>query len=784
MASASSNKNKFYFSHFNIRSLCSDFDSFSDYVAAEAFDIYGLSETWLSEPLSSNSSKIHNYNLVRKDRDGRGGGVAFYVVNSLKFQVIDTSAQQSALEQLWIRTKINGKIICFGTLYRPPMANLASSLDDLENAIVSFLPDCDVVMFGGDLNVDMLEAGSPGCSAINQFFNKYNLTQLVQSPTRISQFGGKLIDVLVTSNPKLISDVQVINMDNISDHHLVLTDLDLQKNRVPISYRTYRDYSHFVLTDFVNDLFNVNWQNIFNMTNIDQMITFFQKNVTDVFNIHAPLKTSRFSKPPAPWITDNIKFMMKLRQKALTRYKKLKTDTSLYEYKQLRNLVTSAVRNEKKAYLEYKFRLDPASFWKTLNNLNITSKSSDASALLQTSDAADQLNSFFIRSIPQIGVSALTNNNQFIDKYSNKIHPNVHNAFKFEKVNEAEVERIISSIKTSSVGSDGIDIKMITLLIPYLTPYITYIINKALSSNTFPLSWKMADVIPVPKNDVPSELSHYRPISILLIFSKILERIMFTQLNKFVLNNSIIPVTQSGFRARHDTTTALLHVCDDIFRSLDSGNVTALVLLDYSKAFDTLDHNLLLTKLKYFGLHDSALILLNNYLSNGKQRVRLAFTFSEYSDVNQGVPQGSILGPLLFPLYTCDFSEFLTVCKSHQYADDTQIYHSFQLFNVNKAIRNINSDLDTIVKVSKSHKLVLNGSKSKLLLFGMPDHQCMEVIIDGTLVVPSSCEKNLGILLDNQLKFKNHVSSVLQKAYYKLKVLYMHANILSTLLLS
>lgn len=132
-------------------------------------------------------------------------------------------------------------------------------------------------MFGGDLNVDMLEAGSPGCSAINQFFNKYNLTQLVQSPTRISQFGGKLIDVLVTSNPKLISDVQVINMDNISDHHLVLTDLDLQKNRVPISYRTYRDYSHFVLTDFVNDLFNVNWQNIFNMTNIDQMITFFQK---------------------------------------------------------------------------------------------------------------------------------------------------------------------------------------------------------------------------------------------------------------------------------------------------------------------------------------------------------------------------------------------------------------------------------------------------------------------------------------------------------------------------
>lgn len=772
---------KIIFSHFNIRSLCSQFGSFSEFIAAEEYDVIGLSETWLNNSIDNDGISIPNYKIIRKDRNGRGGGVAFYISNSLKFQVLDTPPQNSALEQLWIRTKINGKVICFGSLYRPPPINLSACLDDLENAIVEFLPASDLIMFGGDLNVNILETGSPGCSSINRLLNKYNLTQLIQVPTRISTTGAKLIDVLVTSAPDLVTDVQVINMDDISDHCLIFTELGLKRMRTPISCHSYRDYSNFIFVDFLNDIFKINWQNIFNLTDVDDMVLFFHSNVTDVFNVHAPFKTSKFTKTRAPWITDNIRLMMKLRQKALTKYKKLKTEVSLNEYKQLRNFVTNAVRNEKRAYLSHKFQVDPTSFWKTLKCLNITPKVSKPPIICNPT-AADHFNSFFINNIPKVNTIPCNNNNNVLNKYTNEVHPNIANYFKFKEISEEEVEKTFFSIKSSSAGSDGIGVKMISLLIPYLTPYITFIINKALLSSKFPSEWKKADVVPIPKTNDPSEFAHYRPISILPTLSKILEKAMFQQLNDFFILNSIIPSTQSGFRTQHGTVTALLHVCDDVFRSLDSGNVTALVLLDYSKAFDTLDHSLLLTKLKYFGLHDSAMDLLNDYLTNRMQRVRLESTFSKYMSINQGVPQGSILGPLLFSIYTCDLGKSLRTCRSHQYADDLQLYCSFPPSEINNAIRNINADLNAIVQVSNSHKLVLNGAKSKLLLFGMPESQIVNfsLTIDGNILQPSSCEKNLGIFLDDQLKFEKHVSNILQRAYYKLKLLYMHKDILST----
>lgn len=369
-------------------------------------------------------------------------------------------------------------------------------------------------------------------------------------------------------------------MRDVSDHCLVCAQLNLTKTRVPVSYRSYRDYSKFVFADFVNDLFNIDWNIFLSMGDVNDLVHFFNREVTGVFDLHAPWRTSRFTKAPAPWLTDNVRLMMSLRKKSLAKYKRLKTEAALGEYKQLRNFVTTAIRNEKRAYLNHKFRTDPGGFWKTLKNLNIC-KRSDTDFRLSGDNVCSLANNFFIDNVPTIPGDS---NNFIINEYKDKRHPKVVQTFNFIEVSDECIEEIISGIKSSAMGCDGIDLRMLSLIVPPLTPFLTFIINQSLKSSIFPTIWKKADIIPIPKNSMPTEMSHYRPVSILPTISKILERVMLKQLNLYIGSISLLPMTQSGFRAKHSTSTALL----------DQKKIYALVLLDYSKAFDTLDHSILL----------------------------------------------------------------------------------------------------------------------------------------------------------------------------------------------
>lgn len=261
--------------HFNVRSITSHFNEFLDFVAGEQYDVIGLSETWLNESICSEGISIDGYVLVRVDRNGRGGGVAFYVRSHLKFKILATQPGVSALEQIWISLKVSGKSFCFGSLYRPPNVNLLPCLDDLENSVINFLPTYDYLLFGGDLNVDMLSEGDNGCTLVNRFFSQYNLCQLIKIPTRVTAYTNSLLDVLVTSSPELSKEVGVIGMDNISDHSLVYTELKIEKPPKPIIFRTYRDYKQFIFNDFFNDLCNINWNRLFSLQNVDEMVEFF-----------------------------------------------------------------------------------------------------------------------------------------------------------------------------------------------------------------------------------------------------------------------------------------------------------------------------------------------------------------------------------------------------------------------------------------------------------------------------------------------------------------------------
>lgn len=767
----------FTFAHLNIRSVCRGFDLFSEMVTTEGYSVLGLSETWLNQAVGNNNITIPNYRIVRKDRATRGGGVAFYVHNTVKFSILEPPTHNDCpLEHLWISTKIAGKRICLGTIYRPPNSNFNHCLECLENVLISFMANFDIILLGGDFNVDLLNLNNINTTHLTNFLNKYDLHQLISQPTRITENSKTLIDLIICSDKNFINDVNVINMEEISDHSMVDCSVKLKRNKQHQLLHTYRDFSKFDYDIFLVDLFRVNWAMIFELESIDEKVEFWNKNILEVFDMHAPYKTVRISKSPAPWLTDNLKLMMKLRDKAYSKYKKIKTDSSWRHYKELRNFVNMSVKLEKKAYLVDKSKTNPKEFWKCLKYLNINSNTKEFNSDFGT---ANSLNDFFINSVPN---TSPENADIILNKYSDPRPTDI--MFKFSQVSVEKVEKTFRTIKSNAKGFDGIDLKMLSLVLPHLSEYLTHIINMCLTENCFPSAWKTSNIIPIPKVSSPSDLSHFRPISILPTVSKILEKIVAEQLNLYLSKYKILPPIQSGFRADHSTTTALLHVTDDIYRAIDSNKNTCLVLLDFSKAFDTLNHITLCTKLKYFNFSNSSILFFQNYLHNRRQRVLFNGCSSEHQYNLKGVPQGSVLGPLLFSIYTADFYECLTSSTIHQYADDTQIYFSFYPHEVNTAIEVINSDLEQLAVVSKAHGLVLNESKTEVLLFGrnkidLKTDPNFKIVLNNQVLKFSDSCKNLGVYIDEDLRYSTHVRHLLQKSYAKLKLLYMNKDILS-----
>ncbi|VEN44264.1 unnamed protein product [Callosobruchus maculatus] len=248
---------------------------------------------------------------------------------------------------------------------------------------------------------------------------------------------------------------------------------------------------------------------------------------------------------------------------------------------------------------------------------------------------------------------------------------------------------------------------------------------------------------------------------------------------------NVLPETQSGFRPGYSCTTALLTVTDDIITAIDRGKSSLLLLLDYSKAFDTLNHDLLISILHFVGFSKDAVKLMTSYLLGRMQYVSTDKGDSSRQTVSCGVPQGSTLGPLLFSIYTCYLPQCLKNCRVHLYADDTQLYFSFFPENKDNALTLINSDINNLLSYSNSHNLKINSKKSSILLFGKDKDNIqasIDIMVGNDKLQCVSSARNLGLIIDNNFRFNSHISKCVQKAYANLKMLYPHRHLLSQLL--
>ncbi|XP_031333905.1 uncharacterized protein LOC116163917 [Photinus pyralis] len=362
-------------------------------------------------------------------------------------------------------------------------------------------------------------------------------------------------------------------------------------------------------TQFENDVQRVPWQNIFHMDNVNDKVQFLCWNMLHLVNNYTSVRTIKVTKRNEPWITTTIKIAMNLRNKALKKFKTTKLHTDWSYYKSLRNQVNFMVKQEKAAFFKHKINSNNKQLWKELKQLlSPNSVQPDLPAHLDNPEA---INTFFVNSIPNSNDQNVT---QLINFYkNNKI---IHNqSFKFSTVETSHVAKIISGIKSTAYGSDGININILRLFCPIIEPYLTHVINMVLLTSIYPEAWKKAVITPLPKTPRPNEFKDLRPISILPVMSKIIEKIMNDQLRAYVDAKHIIPDHQSGFRPNYSCTTALIDTVDDIITATDSKLISVLALLDYSKAFDTINHGILLSILESIGLSCQAVKLFDSYLT-------------------------------------------------------------------------------------------------------------------------------------------------------------------------
>ena len=312
-------------------------------------------------------------------------------------------------------------------------------------------------------------------------------------------------------------------------------------------------------------------------------------------------------------------------------------------------------------------------------------------------------------------------------------------------------------------GIDKITIRVIKNCLPVIAPWITSIINNSLTNNIFPTAWKIAEVIPIHKDGDHEQPNNNRPISLLPVLSKICERIALDQLTSYLTINRRLSAHQSGNKAWHSTETSLINSTDSILKAIDQKKVTAVILLDMSKAFDSINHEILLNKLKHVGVSSSCLSWFKSYLSERYQTVRINSTLSDKLPVVSGVPQGSILGPLLFSIYVNDLSSSIKKCSSESYVDDTKLLLSFHINNSSNAVVDLNGDLIRIRNWCFDNLLLLNPEKTKLMIYGsrqmlakLPEFR---ISLLGKDLTPSKSVKDLGVTFDPVLSFDDHILS-------------------------
>ena len=771
-------KNKLTFFNTNIRSIPKNFDKLKYFLFElnHNFSIISISETWLKQYNKANYN-LKGYSHISKIRPKKsGGGTSIFVRSDINFKIkeninVDLPGVDSIAIEIHKDELNSTKNVIVLALYRPPNINAAHFIIKLTDTMQTLHEQNKHVFLMGDFNIDITEAMLTTNRIVNDFHNlflSYHFYNLINKPTRVTENTSSIIDNIYTNASKTL--VNGIFKTDFSDHYSIFCVTDLTKPLVKNKTVIKREFNANNIRKFNETLNQTDWGPVYNLEDFNESYSYFQKKFDHALNLHFPLKTVEIKyNNRIPYITRGIRQSIKQKHKLYDTYFKNPTDLNKANYKNHRNKLTSLLRIAERTFHEEQLEInvnDSTKCWKIIKEAvgqNSVINDDNCTFHINGNDVndkqiiSDEFNDYFVN----IGPNLASN----IDNTSNPIEyvNDILNSISIPTITESEVTDILLSLKNSSAGYDEIPahiLKQNTIL--YIKP-LTHLVNSSINKGIFPDELKLAKIIPIYKSGNKESIENYRPISILSVFTKVFEKVMYKHLINFVDKNNILYKYQFGFRRQHSTNHAVITLVEKITNALDKGKVVVGCFLDLKKAFDTVNHRILISKLRKYGIRGHILQWFESYLKNRKQFVQIKNFKSQIKSPTCGVPQGSILGPLLFILYINDLANVSDVLFPILFADDTSVY--IEADKESDLIKTLNEELAKLNIWLNANKLTINIAKSHYMFFhrGRRKSNICSPILNNVSLERVQCTKFLGIIIDDGLKWTNHISYIKNK---------------------
>lgn len=737
---------------------------FQDIAYMNNLDVLVLVETWLTNYICDKEILPVGYNIIRRDRrvEKRGGGVLLAVKETIKTETFNFDSDVLELVSVVIMSPCSKVLVA--VCYRPP--NSSNDFVCELNRFLKLVSESqfkDVVLIGdfNYPNVNWTDGSGFSCVGVETAFTniiaEYNYIQLVQSPTR----GNNIIDLVLTTNEHLIDNIEVTSDDCISlhsDHNALIFNLCLYREPKQSVNRVVYNYARGDFDGLVNALWNTPLLDIVQNERQDVNTAWskWKNTFLKVVNRFIPQTNLKRSFTP-PYITKDLLHAIKKKESLRRKAKASNTPELWDKFRKERQRLKCWIKAAKKAYisgLSESISNDSKPFWRFFKAKSSKSSLPDVMKhgdlrLSTSNQKADAFNIYF--------VSVFNNCND----NSPPVPCTLPESLDSIAITESQVQSLLRNlIESKATGPDGIPGCLLKRCSQVIAPSLCALFEISIESGVVPSEWKLANVVPVPKKGDTQEVTNYRPISLLSVVSKVLERVVFSQVVFFVKNS--LYSLQHGFRSNRSSVTQLLKVLHDVGSALDSGREIDLIYLDFAKAFDSVPHKKLIGKLQSYGISGSLLRWFENYLCDRKQRVVVEGASSSFLDVTSGVPQGSVIGPLLFILYVNDLPDTTKSSTVALFADDSKCYRAIQSQTDRDLLQH---DLDSMAQWSLTWQLRFNVSKSFLLRVSRKRVSSNYMYhLNNEPVTNVATHVDLGLIVSSELKWSPHIISCTAKA--------------------
>lgn len=750
-----------------------------EHVVSSNTDVCLFTETWLktNDSVVRAELKPSGYGLKDCPRPSKraGGGVGAMFKTSIKCKVVDnaelSSFEYSHMEMLFDKTKLDIHIV-----YRPPFsARHPVTTSTFFEEFQAYLSDCvktqHPLLIAGDFNIHMDRANDSDKVKMDNLLSMFYLSQHVKTPTHRA---GHCLDLLITrSNAELL--VERVHTDYlISDHMFVHCNINIPRPPLKESSISFRRLKSIPAQELRSDLVDIT-SRLMLENDVHTLANEYNQGLNKVLDKHAPVMTKSFvERPRIPWFDDELRSLKRKRRKAERIWRSNQTQGNLSTLHLARDVYVVALKKKRKEHLSSlvaEASHDPRKLFRVINSICGRNQENPLPDTSSNLELANGFGKYFQEKINNIQQDIQSSDPPHIPQRDGS-----HSLSCFHVVTEQDVIKVVGKAKPTSCPLDPIPTTLVKDNLDILAPLLTHIINCSISSGTFPGEWKTALVTPLlKKRGADLVFKNYRPVSNLQYLSKLAERAVVNQLCAHCEASHPLPSCQSAYRAAHSTETALIKVQSDILLAMDQQKVTQLVMLDLSAAFDTVCHSTLLDIMENsYGVKNLALQWFRSYLESRSQRIIIHGSMSEMFELDKGVPQGSCLGPVLFTEYASSIFEVIHGHSmiAHGYADDHQLYDSFQPKDSQQHIRQMEVCVDSVRDWMCQMKLKLNDAKTEFILIGSPQQlskcSCTSLTIGDCSIKATEVVCNLGAYFDRHMTMEHHIQAKCRAAYAQL----------------